>query len=386
MKEVIDFVVKGIIRSKYILLVPFAITLLIVSLFAINYTQSGETQKELQKVFNDRKETVNTLISKTLYKERHIGLPSKQQQALDSLLLQEESLKEISNKLDHGNLDIPFENIEYIKEYKEYIKYNFINYNNENLLDIEQQKVEVLGEYRLSYTEQQTPYKTALFTKQLFQLLFSPITAFLFLLIFSYKYLSDEENRTFDFFKVNSLSNTAINYGYLIPLLLTVPLYILLASFLSILPPLVTGNLNTIHYPIEMVVDSETIMVPVWKWLVFLPIGWGIFVSLLLVLAISLFKQRISLGVLLSMIALPLMVCYIVSTQFGFHMINPIHLIVSYETHLLPTYRFITYLLWMFSVLIIFLVASYPIFRSKGLMLKVPFLIQLKNGVILKIG
>ncbi|CAM3114353.1 hypothetical protein FITA111629_04460 [Filibacter tadaridae] len=374
MKEVIDFVVKGIIKNKYILLAPLAIILLIASMMMINSTQTGTTQKELQDTFNDRKETVNLLISKILNKKRNIGLSEDAQQGLDSLLSQEEYLKQISSKLDEGVLDISFENIEYIKEYEAYEEYISIPYNNKDILNIEQQKVETLAKHNLSYTEQQTPYKTALFTKQLFQLFFSPITAFLFLLIFSYKYLSDRENRTFDFFKVNSLSNTAIYYGYLIPFLLLVLVYIFIASFFSLLPTLVTGNLNTIHYPIEMAVQSETMMVPVWKWLLFLPIGWGIFVSLLLVLSICLFKQRISFGVLLSMVAIPLVIGYIISTQFGFYMVNPIHLIVSYETHLLPTHRFMIYQLWMFIVLIIFLAASYPVFNSKGSAFKAPVL------------
>ncbi len=365
MKEVINFVVKGIVKSKYILLFPLAMILLIVSLLVINSTQSGTTQKELQDTNDNRKETVDFLISRALNKQRHVGLTEEQQQSLDSLLSQEEYLKEISSKLDQGNLDISLENIAYIKEYKAYEGANSITYNNKSLLDIEQQKAERLAEHNLSFTEQKTPFKTALFTKQLFQLLFSPMTAFLFLLIFSYKYLSDEENRTFDFFKVNTLSNTAIYYGYLTPFLLIVPLYIFLASILSLLPILVTGNLNTVHYPIEIPVGSETMMVPVWKWLLFLPIGWGIFVSLLLVLAICLFKQRISLGALLAMIALPLLIGYIISTQFGFYMLNPIHLIVSYETHLLPTRRFMIYLLWMFILLIICVGASYPVFNSQ---------------------
>ncbi|MBE1555920.1 hypothetical protein [Sporosarcina limicola] len=370
MKEVIDFVVKGIVKSKYILLVPFAMILLIVSLLVINSTQSETTRKELQGTFDNRQETVNFLISRALKKQRHIGLTEEQQQSLDSLLSQEKYLYEISSKLDQGNLDISLENIKYTKEYKAYVGSVSIPYNNMNLLTIEQRKAEMLAEHNLSFTEQQTPFNTALFTKQLFQLLFSPITAFLFLLIFSYKYLSDAENRTFDFFKVNSLSNTAIYYGYLTPFLLIVPLYIFIASFLSLLPTLVTGNINTIHYPIEIAVGSETMMVPVWKWLLFLPIGWGIFVSLLLVLAICLFKQRISLGALLAMIALPLVIGYVISTQFGFYMVNPIHLIVSYETHLLPTHRFMIYLLWMFIVLIICLVASYPVFNSQGSVFK----------------
>lgn len=117
MKEVISFVMKGILKSKYILLVPFIFILFIVSLMAINSNESGTTQQELQDTFNDRKETVSFLISNLLNKKSDIGLTEEQQLALDGLLLQEKYLKEIPSKLDRGNLDISNENLAYLKAY-----------------------------------------------------------------------------------------------------------------------------------------------------------------------------------------------------------------------------------------------------------------------------
>lgn len=61
---------KGILKSKYILLVPFIIILFIVSLMAINSNESGTTQQELQDTFNDRKETINFIIGSLLNKKR----------------------------------------------------------------------------------------------------------------------------------------------------------------------------------------------------------------------------------------------------------------------------------------------------------------------------
>lgn len=365
MKEVTSFIMKGILKSKYILLVLFVIILFIFSLMAINRTQSSTTQQELQETFDDRKETVNFLISKMLNKKSHIGLPQEEQLSLDSLLLQEEYLKEISTKLERGDLDISDENLLYLKEYSRYENYDFINYINVKLLEVEQQKAATLSRHDLPYTEQKNPFNTALFSKQLFQLLFSPFTAFLFVLVFSYKTISDEQNRTFEFFKVNSLSNTAVYFGYLMPFLILVLGFTILAGFLSFLPPMLAGNLNMIHYPIEVVIGTETLMVPVWKWLLFLPIGWGIFVSLILVFALCLFKLRLSFSVLIGIIVLPLVIAYICSVQFGFHMLNPIHLLVSYEMHLLPTNRFITYLVIMLLLLILCLIVCYPVFNSK---------------------
>ncbi|MCG3087600.1 cytochrome b/b6 domain-containing protein [Sporosarcina cyprini] len=371
MKGVIDFFIKGIIKSKYIYMLPLAIILFIVSFQAINGMQSESTQKELQETFESRKETVNFLIGKTLNKKRNIGLPEEQQNALDSLLLQEEYLKKIVDKLSDNDLNISFENLAYLKEYEEYVNYNFINYNNVSILQVEQKKVEILKDKELPFTEQKTPSTTALFAKQVFFLLFSPITAFLFLLIFSYKYVADKQNRIFDFLKIHSLSNTTIYYGYLFPFLLIILGYIAVASILSLLPALLTGNIDTIHFPIEVINGAETILVPVWKWLLYLPIAWGIFVSLLAVLALCLFKMRFPLGAVFAAVGLSLTVAYIVQAQLGFFMWNPIHLIVSFESNLLPAHGFIAFLLGMFVLLLILLAVSYPIFKSRRLALRI---------------
>jgi hypothetical protein len=372
LKEVIRFLMKGWLKSKYILLVPFVLILLVVTLLIINSTQSGATQQELQETFDNRKETVQLLIDRYLIREQMIGLSPEERQALESLLLKEQYVKEILKKLNDGNLQIAAEKLAYLKEYEKFITFVPIPYLSKNTVNIEKHKAEALLEHNLSFSEQITPYKTALFTKQLFQLLFNPITAFLMLLIFCYKYISDRENRTFDFFKINSLSNGAIYYGYIVPLILIVLLYIFIACFLALLPPLLTGNINTIFYPLEVAVNTEITLVPVWKWLVFIPIGWGIFISLLLLLIICLFKQQATLGLLLSLISTPVLFGYIISLKVGFQMANPIHLISAYETHLLPTNRFVIYLFVMLFLLILCFIISYIVIRTKSIRLKLP--------------
>lgn len=366
MRKVIGFVVKGIAKSKYMFPIPLVLAIFVVSLLLFNSNQSGNTHQELQETFDSRKEFVDFLIGKTLNKKRLVGLPEEQQLALESLLVQEEYLKEISIKVADGNLDIASDTIAYIKEYKEFKRFNFIEYQSEDLLEIEQKKAEVLSEHNLPYTEQETPYKTALFTKKLFQFLFNPITAFLFFLLFIYKYRTDEENRTFDFFRMNSLSNPAVYYGYLASFFIWTVGYILIASLFSLLPPLLTGNLSTVYYPIEVIVGSNTEMVPVWKWLLFLPIGWGLFVFLLLTIAAVFFKKKFPVGVLMVALIVPLAIAYIISNQFGFFMSNPIHLIMSYESSLLPAGKFAVYLIGMTGLLIACLGLSYPVFTSKG--------------------
>lgn len=372
MKEVIHFLMKAWFKSKYLLLAPIVMGLLVVTLFFINSSQSGATQQELQETFSNRKETVQLLIDRTLKKEELVGLTPEEQQALEFLLLKEDYIKEILNKLNEGDLHIASEQLAYINAYVKYIAVKPIPYLNESQLKVEERKVQALLEHGLAYSEQMTPHNTALFTKQLVQILLSPITAFLLLLIFCYNYLFDRENRIFDFFKMNSLSNVAIYYGYLMPLMLMVILYIVLATFSSLMPPLLTGNINTIFYPIEVAVNTEIMLVPVWKFLVFVPIGWGIFMSLLTLLLICLFKQRATLGVLVAGISLPVAICYFVSLKAGFHMANPIHLIVSYDTHLLATDRFIPYLFAMVTLLILMFVITYGVIRMKNVLIQLP--------------
>ena len=372
MKEVSGFLLKGLLKSKYLLLLPIAIAILVVTLLAINHSQSGTTQQELKDTFSNRKENIHLLISSTLTKERMIGLTLEEQQALESLLEKEQYVKGILKKLNDGNLHIAAEQLAFVKEYQKYVTLKPIPYLNESSLQLEALKAQALLSDDLSYTEQVTPYYTALYTKQLFQIFFNPITAFLFVLIFGYHYVANRENRLFDFFKMNSLSNRAIYYGYLIPLLLVVLLYIVLVCVLSLLPPLLTGNIHTIFYPLEVAVHTDLQLVPVWKWLVYIPIGWGIFMTMLVLCSICLFKLRASLSVLFTIISLSVFIGYVIALKFGFHMGNPIHLLVSYEADLLATNRFATYLVMMLGLLLLGFVLSYVVIQAKMMSISLP--------------
>ena len=372
MKEVSGFLLKGLLKSKYLLFLPIAISIMIVILLVINHSQSGATQQELKDTFSNRKENIHLLISSTLTKERMIGLTLEEQQALESLLVKEQYVKEILKKLNDGNLHIAAEQLAFVKEYQNYVTLKPVPYLNESSLQLEALKAQALLSNDLSYTEQITPYNTALYTKQLFQIFFNPLTAFLFVLIFGYHYVANREIRLFDFFKMNSLSNRAIYYGYLIPLLLVVLLYILLVCVLSLLPPLLTGNIHTIFYPLEVAVHTDLQLVPVWKWLVFIPIGWGIFVTMLVLCSVCLYKLRASLSVLFTIISLPLVISYVISLKFGFHLVNPIHLLVSYEADLFVTDRFATYLVMMLGILLLGFVLSYVVIQAKTRYVSLP--------------
>lgn len=372
MNEVIRFLMKGLLKSKYIFILPVAIIVLVGSMLVMNSIQSGATKQELQETFNNRKDTVHLLITSTLTKERVIGLTPEEQQSLESLLLKEQYINDILKKLDENDLQIAEQQLAFLNEYENYIAFKAIPYLGEHSVAVEKEKAEALIDHQLAYTEQNTPYKTALFTKQLFQILFSPVTAFLLLLVFSYKYMFDRENRTFDFFKMNSLSSTAIYFGYLMPLLLVELCYIVIGYVLSFLPPLLSGNLNTIYYPVEVTVNSEVVLIPIWKWLVFIPIGWGIFSAILLLLFTCLIKQQAKLGLLFSLISLPVLISYIVSLKTGFLMFNPIHLIVSYEQLLLNSNRLVFYLIIMFLLVMVCTGLTYAVINMKSVSLGVP--------------
>ncbi|MEK4385643.1 hypothetical protein MKZ25_07500 [Solibacillus sp. FSL W7-1464] len=372
MNEVIRFLIKGWLKSNYIFILPVAIFVFVGAMLVINSTQPEATKQELQETFNNRKDTVHLLITSTLTKERVIGLTPEEQQSLESLLLKEQYINGILKKLDENDLQIVNEQLAYLNEYENYIAFKAIPYLGEHTVAVEREKAETLADHQLAYTEQDTPFKTALFTKQLFQILFSPVTAFLLLLVFCYKYIFDRENRTFDFFKINSLSNTAIYLGYLIPLLMVVLSYIVIICVVSLLPPLITGNLNTIYYPVEVALNSETILVPIWKWLVFIPIGWGIFSAMLLLLFTCLIKQQAKLGLLFSLISLPVLFSYMISLKTGFQIYNPIHLIVSYDQLLLDPNRFVTYLIIMLVLGVIGTGITYAVINMKSVSFGIP--------------
>lgn len=128
MIEVVKFVAKGIRKNKYIYLLAFVILLITSSLLFINNAQISSTQDELQQAFDKREESLDFLISKTLIKKRYVGLPENQQLALDSLLVQEDYVKRISQRLSEGDMDIAKDNPAFINEYLDYRKYNFIHF------------------------------------------------------------------------------------------------------------------------------------------------------------------------------------------------------------------------------------------------------------------
>ena len=156
---------KAWLKSRYLLLLPVGISVLVIALAVINSSQSGTTEQELQEIFNNRNETVQLIINSTLTKDRAIGLTYEEQQSLESLLLKEQYIKEILTKLKEGNLNIASEQLAFINEYENYITLkHHIPYLNVNQLKDEALKAEQLLNYDLSYTEQINPSKTALLT------------------------------------------------------------------------------------------------------------------------------------------------------------------------------------------------------------------------------
>ena len=87
---------------------------------------------------------------------------------------------------------------------------------------------------------------------------------------------------------------------------------------------------------------------------------------------ISLFKHRASLGVLFAVISLPVSLCYVLSLKVSFHIVNPIHLVTSYETHLLASNQYVPYLSIMLALLVVGFVISYIVIRMKEVHVRLP--------------
>ncbi|WP_193769143.1 hypothetical protein, partial [Metasolibacillus meyeri] len=85
-----------------------------------------------------------------------------------------------------------------------------------------------------------------------------------------------------------------------------------------------------------------------------------------------LFKQQATLGILFTGVSLPVLISYMILLKVGFHLANPIHLLISYETDLLATNRYITYFFIMFCLLILSFIMSYLVMRAKIIRLRLP--------------
>lgn len=366
MKEVVQFVLKGIVKSKYLLFALLAMIVVAMSLLILNHQQPSSTLKDFETPFLSDESTLNFIISQYYVKESGVVLDKEEHIALESLLIHENYLKDIIQKIKLESLDFVAEHKKYIEEYQTYTDHSGFVIHSSNNFFKPLNKINLLEKHQLPYLEEKNPWNTSLFTKQLFQIFFSPITAFLFILLFIYKYISDRDNRTFDFLKLNSLSPTSIYYGYLVPFIIMIVGYVFFAALISILPVLLAGNINTIHYPIDLNMAGESNLVSVWKWLIYMPIGWSIFVALLLVVLMALLRMRLSMGLTFTLFASLPLAGYFIFTQFKFLIFNPIHLTFFYEEILLSSNRLMFYLLLMFCLLVVGLIALYPLFNMKN--------------------
>ncbi|WP_342526103.1 hypothetical protein MKY84_11285 [Chryseomicrobium sp. FSL W7-1435] len=331
MKHVVKFMVKDWLKTKLLYIVVILLTVFVGSLLIFNQSQSGTTLNELKEFTQQQIDNV-VLISSTIEaKEAAIGAPENELKALEPLYKKEEHLRDILTDLNNGNYNVAEKQIAFYKEYKSFTDLKTIYYLGQSDGFLEKEKALILHDNELGHLEETTPYDSALFTNRIFELLFNPLTVFFFLLIFSYRYINDRENRTFDFLKLQSLSNKSIYFGYFLLLVGSVLLYAVMVITLAFLPVILSGSWESINYPVEVLQGTEVVFIPVWKWLLYRPLGWLIFMTLSLLFFTFFVKQQAAISAFAITMTIFLATCYFIYTINGFQLINPLHLIAFYE-------------------------------------------------------
>lgn len=373
MKYVVKFMMKDWLKTKWIPIILILMIAFVSSLYLYNQSQAETTVNQLKESTEDKLENVMLLLTTITAKNEDIGASENEIKSLKPLAKKEEALLMIRQKLEEGNLDIANNQITFYDEYTKFIELKPIFYMGRSDEYHEKNKAIFLLENELPYLEEKTPYNSALFTKQVFEILFNPITLFLFLVIFSYLYTSDRENRIVDFLKLQSLSSRSIYSSYLLLLFGSVMLYVIIGVLLASAPVLLSGNWESIHYPVEVLRGTELVFIPVWKLLLFKPLSWLIFMTLVLLLFTSFMKQKASVGSFAVILVMALSLSYLVYSFFGFQLANPLHLLGFTAGDFFITNTYLVYLGVMGLVTtLLTLGVLYFIGSSKSISVKLP--------------
>lgn len=365
MKHVIKFTAKDWMKSKLLYTIPFVIICVILASYFLNRSQAGTTVEELRQVTQHQLDYVVLLSTTIEAKEADIGATDEELQSLEPLARQEQYLKEILSDIQKGNLHIAGNQISFYDEYMKFVDLKPIFYLGQGEKFIEKEKAILLKKHNLPYMEEKNPYESALFTKQLIEIFFHPIIALLFLIIFCFRYINDRKNKVFNFFQLQSLSKSSIYLGYFMLLVGSILAYIITVSFLSILPVLLEGNWESFNYPVEILKGTEIVFIPIWKWLLYIPIGWLLFMMFSLVVFFFFVRLNYSLTLYgLTLFGL-MSLAYLVYTVFGFQYPNPLHLITAYKPELFLANQYLVYLFGMTVLLILLLVSILILIKSK---------------------
>lgn len=353
MGEVLRFFSKGIFKSKYFKVSVVTLVAVLILWLAVNYFQPNETLEMFEKEFTEANELVANYVDQYYYKQATAGLDEEEAFMLERLLVHESHLKNMLKKIRAGQYDFVDEHQKYVESAQTLLEETGLDlYRLQDFSGVIE-KINVLQHYNLPYMEEQTPFNNGLFTKQMMQIFFNPITAFIFLLAFIYKYLSDREQNLFDFLKLQAQSPFSIYTGYLLSFLLVLVIYVTFTALLAFLPTLLTGNLATLSYPSELVLIGKSEFSSVFMWLLYLPMSWLLFVTLSLFMLIALLRVDWPIGYPMTIFGGILASSLAVYQQYGFLQWNPLHLLVNYETHLFPTNQYGYYLMKMLMVLLL---------------------------------
>lgn len=150
----------------------------------------------------------------------------------------------------------------------------------------ERAKATYMQTHQLPYLEEISPTNSALFHSQLAELIFTPFTAFMLLLLFVLPLFIDIDNQQLEWFASLPKSNHQFLTKYFVHLLMAMAVIVIMFS-ISILPLAFKQQLDTFIYPVLTSIGEQVRAVPIWQWLL-LRIGAFVIVVLLMYLILLL--------------------------------------------------------------------------------------------------
>ncbi|WP_143544277.1 hypothetical protein [Salinicoccus kekensis] len=338
--------------------------------------ESGQTKEALLAQQEERMVPLDFVISQFYAKESDVGLTEMDEEVRTNLETQFDLVSSMYRKLEENNMDISSEIIRYVNEYETYDRYEgYIQIESMDQLAVQKEKAEIINAHGIEYIEEEMPYNSSLFALQIMNLFLNPITLLFLLLIVNFKFTSDQRNKIFEWMQLNSVSKKNISFSFLGAFVLTTIMYALIIMVVSLLPMIITGNFQTIHYPVELFTNDGTSFIAAWKLLLYIPIGWMVFAIMILYINVIFIKitQSASFAFILSVLIMGSL--YIVNYNFGLQIWNPIHLLINYEIDLFVQYAFVDFL-----IIILILTAIIQILGFFLLKLNFSFQIKYNNN------
>lgn len=362
MVDVFKISLKSIMKSKILLYILLLVSIITLSIQLTNEYFDGETRDTIITDFTNYRDTLDSVLDNYGYIDADIGLTNEEIELQSLYINQLESVLNVLRDLNENNMDIASDVIAFIENYHITYSQGYEFFNFEQINNYYERAV-MIEEHNLVFMEEYRPHSSSLISIELFEIFLSPTTLVIFVLITFYITTVDERNRVNEWMRVQSLSMYQIIAGQLLSFITLLLIYFVMAVFISALPFLLTGNFNTVNYPVSLFVLGEYHVISAWKYLIYGWLGWVSMALLVISIYFAIYKLTMNfiVGIIGAIVVTYLLsLIRLVTPAYNYDVLN---LIINYDEVLISESLFIILSLLLVIIFVVvilsFLVIHY---------------------------